>query len=130
MTTRLELDPVPSAVRTARAAVLSDDVIANLPEETKRNIALIVSELLTNAVAAATGPGPVIIEVFRAGSSVTILVSNAGTLDIGDDVFSLPPPEEPRGRGLGIVAKLAREVEMTNSAGTTTVRAVVEAVPA
>lgn len=127
MTSRFELEPIPAAVRTARSTVLGDDLLADLTDGARRDIALITSELVTNAVAA-TSPrrAPIVVELHRDGSSVTIVVSNAGRLQVDDTTFDLPAAEEPRGRGLGIVAMLSRAVEMTNEDGTTTVRAVVE----
>ena len=128
MTSRFELEPDPAAVRTARSAVLGDPALSDLADSTKRDIALITSELVTNAVAATiVDHAPIVVEIARDGSSVTIAVSNKGVLEVDDATFELPAAEEPRGRGLGIVSMLSRDVEMTNSAGTTTVRAVVEA---
>ena len=127
MTSRFEFEPVPAAVRTARSAVLRDPALADLTDGTKHDLALITSELVTNAVAATHPlPAPIVVEVLRERSIVTIIVSNSGRLRVDDTTFDLPAAEEPRGRGLGIVATLARAVEMTNTNGMTTVRAVVE----
>ncbi len=124
---RFELDPIPASVGRGRAAVRSDATLADLPDATRNDVTLILSELVSNAIAASTGTDPVVVEISREGSSVTLVVQNTGTrMIIGDDLFALPAPEEPRGRGLSIVHRLARRVEVTSSADSTIVRAIID----
>lgn len=129
VTSSFELEPVPAAVRLGRSAVQADATLADLPSNTRQDVTLIISELVSNAVAASTGSAPVRVEISRDTAQVVITVHNEGTMTVPDDVFVLPPAEDPQGRGLGIVSLLSRSVDVSNVDGITTVRAVVAILP-
>lgn len=125
VTSRFHLEPIPAAVRAGRSAVHTDSALADLPEATKRDVSLVLSELVSNAVMASTaGTTPVSVEISRTESTVTIAVVNDGTLQFDDALFAIPGPDATQGRGLGIVHLLSRSVDITSTDGTTTVTAV------
>jgi anti-sigma regulatory factor (Ser/Thr protein kinase) len=126
VTSRFHLEPVPEAVRVGRTAVQSDSALADLPEATKRDMTLVVSELVSNAVMASTAGTPVTVEISRTELTVTISVVNVGTMEVDESLFSLPDAEATQGRGLGIVHSLARSVDISSSDGSTTVTAVLD----
>jgi anti-sigma regulatory factor (Ser/Thr protein kinase) len=98
-----ELDGGPGAGKAARRALLALD--GTLPEPTRGDLLLLVSELVTNAVRhAEVGPDRSLrVEGVRLGPRVTIEVTDPGS---GFDMV-LPARSEPGGWGLVLVDRLA-----------------------
>jgi two-component sensor histidine kinase len=87
-----ELPPVLESVPYAR-----DLVLCSVPADLRRSVALVVSELVANAVKHGSGPVGLVVETD--GSAVRVAVRDCG-----------PAPDVERGDGFGlqIVARLAR----------------------
>jgi anti-sigma regulatory factor (Ser/Thr protein kinase) len=107
--------PEAESVRAARRFVL--DVLAGAPEEALGQLAVMVSELATNAIVHADTAYTV--RVARAGTEVRLEVSDAGG---GQPTVASPTPNEPTGRGLRIVEAMAEKWGVRRGpSGTTTV---------
>jgi len=99
------LPPEPESVGRARQWAI--DQLATLYRnhaQLSGDLALVVSELVTNSVRAAAGRVQIAIEAHHAGVTVAVTDDAAGV-----PVKRGPPPESPGGRGLLIVAALARQ---------------------
>jgi anti-sigma regulatory factor (Ser/Thr protein kinase) len=92
----------PAAVRHARRFVT--ECLDDIDGETLDMVALMVSELATNAVRHAQSPFSVRVE--RDGDRVRVAVTDRGT---GRPQARRPAPTDPRGRGLLIVQELSDE---------------------
>lgn len=90
----------PDSVGRARAYVR--EVTAALPGPVRDNLALMVSELSTNAVLHGTGPFVVAVDCSDSDVVVTVTDHGQGRASLRDVA-----PLEPRGRGLLIVDELA-----------------------
>jgi anti-sigma regulatory factor (Ser/Thr protein kinase) len=93
----LAADESVGAARTFVAALM-----VGTPDSVRDSVALMVSELATNALIHAAGGFDVSVE--RSDSTVSVSVSDRGE---GTPVLQAPPSSEPHGRGLRIVDKLA-----------------------
>lgn len=123
-TDRLAVEATPRGVSEARRGVLALAPVQGLGSAERQDVALIVSELVSNAVLAATPGSTVTVRVDARAGSLTIEVVNAGPpapVAIG---WSLPAPDAPSGRGLAIVEQLCTDVTLVSAGGHTTVRAV------
>ncbi|MGH9303278.1 MAG: ATP-binding protein [Acidimicrobiales bacterium] len=97
-------DPVAGSVPAARSFVLS--CLQKLPPATGERVAVMISELATNAVLYARTAFAVAVEL--TDSYVRVEVTDSGTG--GVPVLSEPPPpSQLHGRGLVIVGELADE---------------------
>jgi len=114
---RLELDSAPAVVGTARRRA-SDEVRTTVPDLADvdglaDDVALVVSELVTNAIV--HGVPPVTLEVTvdpsPTGCLVTVVCSDSGPWDG-------TPPEPIRGRGLILVRALADATIDADETGT------------
>ena len=85
------------AARTFVAGMMVD-----APADVRDSVALMVSELATNALVHAAGGFEVSVE--RSDGTVFVSVSDRGE---GTPVLQAPPSSEPHGRGLRIVDQLA-----------------------
>lgn len=103
----LQLRGGAAAPREARAAVLSA-LGDQLSRAAARDVALVVSELVTNSVQhAATGPAQRLgVEVGVLGNVVLIAVSDCGSRFVPR--LTRRAPEAPEGLGLMLVDRLAR----------------------
>ncbi|HEV2375958.1 MAG TPA: ATP-binding protein [Streptosporangiaceae bacterium] len=128
--TTLTLGPLPSAVPCARAhavLVVHGWGLGHLAD----SVAVVVSELTTNAVQATTGAGldghtwqgthhygrpPVRLALSTDGESVLVEVWDANE---GEPAPQQPGPDDMSGRGLVIVGALAEETGTSRLEGTT-----------
>lgn len=101
-----------------RAFVRSQSVALGLPAERAGLLTLAVSELATNTLQHAGGPGHV--RVWAEGRRVACEVSDGGP---GSRLGrAMPPAESLRGRGLALVERIGDRVETsTGPAGTAVV---------
>jgi anti-sigma regulatory factor (Ser/Thr protein kinase) len=99
----LRLDPVPAAARNARRFLEQFCRAAELPEEVCQTAALLVSELVTNAVL--HGGTSATVEVHRPADILRVAVrdDNPDLPEVGLN----PPLGQEGGRGLLIVSMLA-----------------------
>jgi anti-sigma regulatory factor (Ser/Thr protein kinase) len=86
--------------------------IPDAPTGVRDSVALMVSELATNALTHAAGGFDVSVQ--RTPDDVTVSVSDRGE---GMPVLQAPPSSEPHGRGLRIVDRLADEWGVSSSDG-------------
>jgi len=93
--------PTLESVSRARRFALA--TLAGLPGETQDEVALMVSELATNAVLHARAEFRVRIDVAEGAVRVAVSDVGPGTPVVG----AVPPPTQPHGRGLLIVRGLA-----------------------
>ena len=120
---RFVLKPHPESARKARELV-ADALCSHVDSETVHYAAVVVSELVTNAV-------------IHASTTVTVglqlLPGGGARIEVGD-ASSWPPtpraagPDEPGGRGLLLVDALSREWGVSTTADGKTVWAEVEPV--
>ena len=106
---RLFFSVAPDTTAPGRAREKIGDWLAGrVDDEDVATVALLLSETVTNAVThgECSGDGKVDVEGDLAGDALWIAVSNIGP-DFDDDP-ALPPALDPHGRGLYIVAALAR----------------------
>ena len=80
------------------------DALSDLSEEIQESVALMVSELATNALVHATTGFTVTVE--RRGDSLRVEVWDAGG---GAPILRSPQPSEPHGRGLRIVDEFSAD---------------------
>jgi anti-sigma regulatory factor (Ser/Thr protein kinase) len=73
------------------------------------DVAIVVSELVTNAVVHGGGRGT--IASWTEGACVVHEIRDGGTFRTEDAGRRLPPPDQPGGRGLWLVARLSDVVE-------------------
>lgn len=114
----------PTTVRRLRQQLEHDDVVAGLDPVVRTNLLLVVSELLTNAIAACTGTR-VHVVVETASRWVRVEVRNEGAWisPPTPGTFRFPMATAGRGRGLAIVSRLAEDVRIDVDGNTTVVSA-------
>jgi anti-sigma regulatory factor (Ser/Thr protein kinase) len=108
MTVRRSFDATPTSVPQARTFVLHH--LPQLARSTRESIALIVSELATNAVAHAATSFTIAVKLTK--QSLTLEVTDLSSLP-ATPAEHIPPPSEPHGRGLFIVTQLVSEWGVT-----------------
>jgi anti-sigma regulatory factor (Ser/Thr protein kinase) len=103
VTREIRLDPTPRAARDARQFVVRVFAEMGYPKQLVEDAELIVSELVTNCLAHASG-GPVVVDVWRAGPCLFLEVwdrSPRPPVCLTPDEFTV------NGRGLQIVRELS-----------------------
>jgi two-component sensor histidine kinase len=100
MTTTERFDSADESVGAARAFVAG--AIPDVSTDIRDSVALMVSELATNALVHATGGFEVVVD--RSDREVFVSISDRGE---GTPVLQAPPSTEPHGRGLRIVDTLS-----------------------
>jgi serine/threonine-protein kinase RsbW len=90
----------PASVTEARRFVL--DALSEVPNDSREVIAVMISELATNALRHAATPFSVRVE--HRGRAVRVEVTDGGE---GHPAVLSPEPSEPSGRGLRIVDSLS-----------------------
>lgn len=113
----------PSSVAEVRSVVRTD--LAVLPESVREDVALVVSELLGNAMrhGSSLEDGRLAVEWAMADDGVEIAVVDGGGPTV--PMIEQPAPTEIGGRGLSIVATLARQWGVEHDGRRTKVWAVV-----
>jgi len=86
-------------------------LIADLPEELQDEVALMVSELATNALVHTSGSFAV--DVDRSDRAITISITDRGD---GMPIMQSPASNDPHGRGLRIVETLSHDWGLTETA--------------
>ena len=99
-----------TSVRAARTYALG--VLPDLPSATKESIAIMVSELATNAVLHATSSFKLTVD--QTGSRIRIAASDTGG---GSPRVQSPNKLEPHGRGLRIIEALSDDWGVTEAEG-------------
>jgi anti-sigma regulatory factor (Ser/Thr protein kinase) len=84
------------------------------------DVAIVVSELVTNAVVHGGGRGT--IASWTEGACVVHEIRDGGTFRTEDAGRRLPPPDQPGGRGLWLVARLSDVVERESTPNGTVTR--------
>jgi len=111
---------VPQSIAALRRAVIDLAVRGGATERQCQDIALAVSEALTNAVTHAYArqprPGAVAVHGALAGDALDIVVLDSGV--------GMPPPtiHPPTGLGLAIIARVTERLELSDTAPGTRVR--------
>lgn len=100
MIARWQFDPSRDAIGDARR--LADAIVADQPEDVRGTVALLVSELCTNAVVHAATSFELVIERSEAG--IRVQVTDGGG---GSPTARLAGAEDRHGRGLHIVEELS-----------------------
>jgi anti-sigma regulatory factor (Ser/Thr protein kinase) len=117
----------PSSVAVARRRLTSDLAAAGIYEPVVRDAALVVSELLSNAIRhAAPLPGAQVRVAWTLDhDALRVAVSDAGDGPLPR--VTQPTPGAPGGRGLGIVESLSNRWGVLRDDGETTVWAILTA---
>ena len=109
-------------VSRARREVRNLLVDHRLATDIVDDLALVVAELMTNAVEHGSGRR-VIVEIEIHPDVVSITVDHDGAADLGDpSSWTMPPKETRSGRGLALVRSLVDDVEWSAAAGRLRVR--------
>ena len=111
----------PSALAVARASLTEWLRIEGCPPDRIADLAVVISELVTNALEASRPPRARL-EVTVDDSAVEIVVTNASPVGFCWAGGPPPPPTAVRGRGLHIVDRLMSGLEIGHHEGTTRVR--------
>lgn len=113
----------PSSVAEVRSVVRND--LAVLPEDVREDVALVVSELLGNAMrhGSSLADGRLAVEWKTAADGVEIAVTDGGGSTA--PVIGTPGVTEVGGRGLSIVATVATQWGVEHRGRETTVWAVI-----
>ena len=108
-------EPDMANVRLARRFV-REHLAGRAPADVVDDLALVTSELVTNAFEHGT-PEPVALEVAVNAGSVMVTVTSRGeaTLIPAVDDWATAPAERLNGRGLGIVRALADAIDVKRS---------------
>jgi anti-sigma regulatory factor (Ser/Thr protein kinase) len=121
--TQFELPAERQSVRVARSRACLDQRVMALSEADQTDIALIVSELVSNAVEAAAYGTVIVVGISSGGTGLVIAVSNQGEQRLANVMPAMSGDTTSRGRGLALVSMLSREVIVTENHGRTTVQA-------
>ena len=121
---RRSVVPSPAAVRALRREIAAG-LLADVTPRQRTDVLLVVSELLSNAVAASPRGVPVVVSVVREPRSIVVEVENRGRLDTASLDFTFPPAGRLSGRGLAVAHALATELDVHSHLGQTRVQAVV-----
>jgi anti-sigma regulatory factor (Ser/Thr protein kinase) len=105
MTAERLFAPTPESVAASRRFVL--DHVRQLPTSTRDQLALIVSELATNAVIHAVTPFTIAMNLRE--DALRLEVSDRSSLE-ATPATEPPPPDQPHGRGLMIVGHMAGQL--------------------
>ena len=108
MTARSRFDTSRESIRAART--FATRVIGDAPVEVRESVAVMVSELSTNALVHAASCFDVVVDL--SDSAVTVAVTDWGE---GAPELQSPDSTEPHGRGLRIVEALADEWGITST---------------
>ncbi|CAN5811425.1 hypothetical protein BH23ACT5_BH23ACT5_08370 [soil metagenome] len=114
---RIELPPAPSSPSQAREFLRDSFDAWGIAGDAKEDGALLVTEMVTNAIIHAKTA--VVVEVSKSGHVVEVAVSDSGG---GAVRLQDPRPDSVTGRGLRLVDRLASEWSVTDRAGGKTVR--------
>ena len=123
-TAEMLIPPRPAEIRRLRGHV-AGTVLSGIAAAVVRDVLLVLSELVANAVAASPRDQQVRVAVTTTRSAVLVVVENKGTIDPNELSFKLPPPGALTGRGLAVVAALTSEFDLRSHAGLTRARAVI-----
>lgn len=124
----LQIPAEPPSVRTARSAVLRDPAVADLSPELQRDVVLVVSELVSNAVAAAPEGSAIDVRLERrTPGHLVVEVRNRveAPPDLPDEP-AMPPPTAPDGRGLALVQHVSGRLRTRYEPGLLVVTAVLD----
>ena len=114
----------PTTVRRLRQQLQHDEVVGRLDAAVRTNVLLVASELVTNAIAASTGPRVhVVLETGPRWLRIEVRNEGAWVSPPSTGTFRLPMPTAGRGRGLAIVSRLAEDVQIRVDGNTTVVAA-------
>jgi anti-sigma regulatory factor (Ser/Thr protein kinase) len=109
-------------VSRARTDVRESLLGCRVPPDVVDDLAIVVAELVTNAVEYGDGPSVTVEVAVRAGV-VTLAVDHDGDVDLGEPSdWVMPPPGSISGRGLALVRKLVDHVEWSAVLGRLQVR--------
>ena len=93
------------------------------PPPDQADVTLIVSELVSNAIEAASYGTVIVVDISSGGTGLVIAVSNQGERRLTNVTPAMSGGAKSRGRGLSLVSMLSREVTVTEKHGRTTVQA-------
>jgi anti-sigma regulatory factor (Ser/Thr protein kinase) len=110
MTSRRRFGPSKESISAARRFVAR--IISDAPVEARESVAVMVSELSTNALVHAASGFDVVVD--RSGQTVLVAVTDWGG---GAPELRSPKSTEPHGRGLRIVEALSDEWGIVSTAG-------------
>jgi len=127
-TAEMLIPPRPAEIRRLRGHV-AGTVLSGIAAAVVRDVLLVLSELVANAVAASPRDQQVRVAVRATRSAVLVIVENQATIDPHALSFELPPPGALSGRGLAVVTSLTSEFDLRSRAGLTRARAVIPTLP-
>jgi anti-sigma regulatory factor (Ser/Thr protein kinase) len=110
MTSRRRFGPSKESISAARSFVTR--IISDAPVEARESVAVMVSELATNALVHAASGFDVVVD--RSGQAVMVAVTDWGG---GAPELRSPKSTEPHGRGLRIVEALSDEWGTVSTSG-------------
>ena len=103
---------------------------AGAPEPVTRDVQLVLSELVTNAVRASRPEGDIRVELTAGPPGWGVAVSDCGSGFVLPEGGAAADPLAVGGRGLHVVAEVAGPVSVQHDRGWTVVRTVVASAPA
>ncbi len=121
--TQFELPAEGQSVRAARSRTGLDQRVLALSDADQADVTLIVSELVSNAIEAASYGTVIVVDISSGGTGLVIAVSNQGERRLTNVTPAMSGGAKSRGRGLALVSMLSRGVTVTEKHGRTTVQA-------
>jgi anti-sigma regulatory factor (Ser/Thr protein kinase) len=118
-----EIQRTATELSTLRNCVRLLPALTDLDHSITDDLVLVVSELASNAIAAARPASTITVEVERVADEIRICVENVGP-PLDHVPRSLPTSDALRGRGLAIVCLLSTAVHADHRHGRTRVLAV------
>lgn len=118
---RFEIQRAASELATLRNSVRLLPMLTDLDHGVVDDVVLIISELVSNAIAAARPASTISVGVERAASRIEIVVENVGPPMEQPAMATLPRSDAVRGRGLAIVSMLSESVRTEYHDGRTRV---------